>query len=87
MRSIRFLAPLLALLLWSQNPLPDTPAGRCFGEWLQMFNRGERAAAQQFFEKYSPGDAQRADRSLQMRQQNGGFDLQKVEASSVVSRK
>src|SRR5438270_125615 len=80
MRPIRFALTLAACLLWSQVTLPDTPAGRRFGEWLEVFNSGERARVQQFFEKY--GDPARVDRALAMRQQTGGFELQKVEESS-----
>jgi D-alanyl-D-alanine carboxypeptidase len=78
MRSIRFFLPVMGFLLWSQATLPDTPAGRRFGEWLAVFNRGDRAELLKFWD----GDQERAGRAAGMRSQNGGFDLEKVEESS-----
>lgn len=86
MKWTRLLPLPLALVLWSQVSPPDTPAGKRLGEWLQAFNRGERAGLEKFFAtafvKENPGQA---ERSLGMRQQTGGFDLQKVEKSDAAS--
>jgi CubicO group peptidase (beta-lactamase class C family) len=80
------LFPVAVCLLWSQVSPPDTAAGRRFGEWLEVFNRGDRAVSQPFFEKAFAGDAkQRTDRSLGMRQQTGGFDLVEVRESSATA--
>jgi CubicO group peptidase (beta-lactamase class C family) len=69
---------VIAYLLWSQVRLPDTPAGRRFGEWLEVFNRGDRAEMLKFWD----GDTERVDRALGNRKQTGGFDLEKIEESS-----
>jgi D-alanyl-D-alanine carboxypeptidase len=73
-----FLLPITGLLLWSQATLPDTPSGRKLGEWLAVFNRGDRAELIKFWD----GNTEMAERSLGMRAQSGGFDLEKVDKAS-----
>jgi CubicO group peptidase (beta-lactamase class C family) len=83
MTSVRLLLALTACLLWSQVAPPDTPAGRRFSQWLETINRGDRALSRQFFANASSGDAnQMVDRSLNLRQQTGGFDLLEVRQST-----
>jgi len=65
-----------------QGTVPDTPAGRKFAAWLEVFNRGDRAAYKEFLEKNYPAEAQRADQAMGFREMTGGFDLKKVEAST-----
>ncbi len=76
-------APLVvAAWLAAQAPqLPDTPAGRQFGRWLEVFNRGEKEEFQKFFEENYPGNPRSVNEELEFRQMSGGFDLKKVEES------
>jgi CubicO group peptidase (beta-lactamase class C family) len=62
--------------------LPDTPAGRQLAAWLDVFNRGDRAAYHDFLEKHYPSGVQRADGAMAFRDMTGGFDLRKLEAST-----
>ena len=53
--------------------IPDTPAGRALGAWLQAFNSGERARIDSFDKVHYPwwalGDA------MGLRARSGGYDL------------
>lgn len=60
--------------------LPDTPAGKQFAHWLEVFNRGQRGEIQSY-EKENDRQAD-ADRQMEFRHMTGGFDLEKVEESS-----
>jgi CubicO group peptidase (beta-lactamase class C family) len=76
---------LLACLAASsagQVPVPDTPAGRQFAAWLEVFNRGDRAAYQGFLDGNYPSPAQDAEHVMAFREMTGGFDLRKVEPST-----
>jgi CubicO group peptidase (beta-lactamase class C family) len=79
------LALLLACLAASsagQVRVPDTPAARQLAAWLEVFNRGERAAFKEFIAKNYPSGEQRADGAMAFREMTGGFDLRKVEPST-----
>jgi hypothetical protein len=64
---------LLLLLLaisvagFAQVQLPDTPAGRQMGAWLQAFDGGDRAAFLAFLEKNYPSRAKNIDRDMDFR--------------------
>jgi D-alanyl-D-alanine carboxypeptidase len=60
--------------------IPDTPAGKVFARWLEVFNRGQRAELQEFLAKYVPDRS--VDDELGFREQTGGFDLNKIETST-----
>jgi len=76
------LTAALTLPLGAQGPIPDTPAGRQFARWLEVFNRGERTALKEYLDKYHAEGASRLDSSLRFRESTGGFDLKKIETSS-----
>jgi CubicO group peptidase (beta-lactamase class C family) len=80
------LAPLIliaAARAWSQSPaIPDTPAGRQFAAWREVFNRGDREALKQFLDKNYPSDPRGVDPEMGFREMTGGFDLRKVEPST-----
>ncbi len=65
---------------------PDTPAGRQLQAWLAAFDSGDRATLQAFAAKNmaanTPPDF--ADQTLQVRNEVGGFNFQKIEESSEV---
>src|SRR5438874_1028142 len=82
MKRLQFLAALTVGLLWSQVSLPETPAGQRLGQWLKVFNGGQRAEILEFFEKYYPARAANVDAPVAMSKQTGGFNLEKVEESS-----
>jgi len=78
---IRGLAAALCLLIpsvtFAAPAIPDTPAGKVFGEWLTSFNDADRAAIQVFKDKYkrrTPVDA-----VLEQREDTGGFDVVRLE--------
>src|SRR4051794_2401450 len=60
--------------------VPDTPAGKVFSRWLDLFNRGKRAELEQFLKTYLPDRS--VDEELGFRGQTGGFDLQTIESST-----
>jgi hypothetical protein len=59
--------------------LPDTPAGRALGAWLDAFNSGDRARIETFVQTHST--LQSPDGVLRLRDLTGGFDLLAIEAS------
>jgi D-alanyl-D-alanine carboxypeptidase len=63
---------------------PDTPAARQLQAWLNAFNSGDRATIQAFVENVlRPGAHPNfVDQTIQMRDEFGGFDFQKVEEST-----
>jgi CubicO group peptidase (beta-lactamase class C family) len=65
---------------------PDTPAARQLQAWLAAFNSGDRATIQAFVNKVMPPgtSADFIEQTIQMRNEFGGFDFQKVEESTDV---
>lgn len=66
----------------AEQTLPDTPAGRVFGLWLQAFNGGDRDAYRAFLEKYVPHRLSHLDEELEFRKMTGGFDVLRIESPS-----
>src|SRR5215472_16958680 len=65
---------------------PDTPAAKQLQAWLAAFDSGDRVTIQAFVTKSMPeGTGQDfADQTIQMREQFGGLDFQKIEESTDV---
>jgi CubicO group peptidase (beta-lactamase class C family) len=65
---------------------PNTPAAKQLQAWLAAFNTGDRAAIQAFVEKDMPPGTSPdfLEQTIQIRNQFGGFDFQKVEESTDV---
>jgi D-alanyl-D-alanine carboxypeptidase len=84
----KLLLLLLALSVagFAQVQLPDTPAGRQMGAWLQAFDGGDRAAFLAFLEKNYPSRAKNVDRDMDFRKMTGGFDLRKFEDASTPTK-
>ena len=87
------LAALSAPQLAAQTPaaqphftFPDTPAAKQLQAWLAAFDSGDRTTMQAFKAKSMPEDTgpDFADQTIQMREQFGGLDFQKVEESTDV---
>jgi D-alanyl-D-alanine carboxypeptidase len=77
-------AGLCAGMLAAQAQLPDTPAGRQLARWLETFNQGDREARQRFVSEQWPSRPnQNVDQDLAFRAQTGGFDLIRVEESTM----
>jgi hypothetical protein len=57
----------------SAPAIPDTPAGRALGAWLDAFNSGERARKEAFNKAYSWGS--NLDGDMRWRAEVGGYDL------------
>ena len=64
---------------FGQATIPDTPAGKVFGAWLDAFNSGDRAKMEAYIKTYDP--QQSVERMTGFRNQTGGFDLLAIEAS------
>jgi D-alanyl-D-alanine carboxypeptidase len=79
---MRFGTLLLAVSLFAQTTIPDTPAGRVFGKWLESFNSGDRAQIEAFLKVHNPPRLQKIDETLEFRQETGGFELLQIEKSS-----
>jgi CubicO group peptidase (beta-lactamase class C family) len=82
-------APLLApQATKAQAPFtfPDTPAAKQLQAWLAAFNSGDRASIKAFVKKdtIEATPPSFIDQTVQIRNQVGGFDFQKVEESTDV---
>ena len=83
---MKILTFLIASLLAAQTPpLPDTPAGRVFGKWLDAFNSGDRARVEAFMKVHEPARLDAIDQVLDMREQTGGFALLETSESKDLS--
>ena len=82
--------PLLAaaLLLFiapaclAQTQFPYTPAGNQTKAWLDAFNAGDIEKYREFYRKNFPARVERAVGAMELRQENGGFELKKIEEST-----
>lgn len=65
---------------------PDTPAAKQLQAWLAAFDSGDRGTIQAFVAKSMPEGTgpDFADQTIQMRDQFGGLDFQKIEESTDV---
>jgi Peptidase family S41/N-terminal domain of Peptidase_S41 in eukaryotic IRBP len=59
--------------------VPDTPAGRVLGSWLDVFNSGDRARIEAFNEAHMKWWA--LDNSMALRAKTGGYDLVRITGS------
>lgn len=74
----------------TQVELPSTPAGRLFAAWLEAFNSGDRDKMLKFQTDHLPSmpddrREQRLNRMFGLRQQTGGFTVEKVESPAANS--
>jgi D-alanyl-D-alanine carboxypeptidase len=74
------LASLCGLFAAQPPQIPDTPAGRKFALWLEVFNRGQRDEMRKFIEENDP--RARIDRQMEFRRMTGGFELKRIEDST-----
>jgi hypothetical protein len=72
-------ALLFALIGYAQTTIPDTPAGRTLGAWLDAFNSGDRAKVEAYIKTFDP--QQSVERMMGFHDQTGGFDLLAIESS------
>jgi D-alanyl-D-alanine carboxypeptidase len=66
----------------AQTQFPDTPAGNQTKAWLDAFNAGDIEKYREFYRKNFPARVERAAGAMQLREQNGGFELKKIEEST-----
>lgn len=66
----------------AQTQFPDTPAGNQTKAWLDAFNAGDIEKYREFYRKSFPARVERAARAMELRQENGGFELKKIEEST-----
>lgn len=82
---VLLLCELLVLLLFclphglAQTTIPDTPAGKVLGAWLDAFNSGDRGKIEAYLKTFDPQKS--VDRMLALRNRTGGFDLLGIESS------
>ncbi|MBI3478730.1 MAG: beta-lactamase family protein [Acidobacteria bacterium] len=67
--------------------IPSTPVGKLLSQWLETFNSGDKDTIQKFqAEHLDPAEvkdpARRLGREMGLRQQTGGFELEKIESST-----
>jgi D-alanyl-D-alanine carboxypeptidase len=67
--------------------VPATAAGNLLSQWLQAFNSGDKDTIQKFLSQHLdpatvPDPARRLRMELGLREQTGGFELEKIESSS-----
>src|SRR5262245_37376992 len=67
----------------AQVEVPETPAGRQFTRWFDLFNRGEKKPLEDFLEANHPTGRARA---MHFRDLTGGFELIKVEDASAPTK-
>jgi D-alanyl-D-alanine carboxypeptidase len=65
--------------------LPDTPAARRCGAWLEAFNGGDRAIYRAFLEQSFPSRLPHLEEELELREMTGGFALRAVEESTATN--
>ena len=66
----------------AQTQFPDTPAGNQTKGWMEAFNAGDIEKYREFYRKNFPARVERAARAMELRQENGGFELKKIEEST-----
>jgi CubicO group peptidase (beta-lactamase class C family) len=66
----------------AQTQFPSTPAGNQTKAWLEAFNAGDIEKYREFYRKNFPARVERAARAMELRQENGGFELKKIEEST-----
>jgi CubicO group peptidase (beta-lactamase class C family) len=66
----------------AQTQFPDTPAGNQTKAWMDAFNAGDLEKYREFYRKNFPARVERAAGAMQLRQENGGFELKKIEEST-----
>ena len=68
---------ILALSASAAQPvIPDTPAGRTFAAWLEAFNSGDAAKADNYRRQYDP--KQTPEGMISFRNMTGGFELLQI---------
>src|ERR1044072_9929491 len=73
---------LIAPTCRAQTQFPDTPAGNQTKAWMEAFNAGDIEKYREFYRKNFPARVERAAGAMQLRQDNGGFELKKIEEST-----
>jgi hypothetical protein len=79
MPATRFLGTLLALLpllSLADVSVPDTPAGRALGAWLDAFNSGEPARVESFIKTHASG--MNSDWIVKWQAETGRYDLLEI---------
>jgi len=82
LKRLILIVSLCRLLAAQPAQAPDTPAGRQFAHWLEVFNRGQRDEVQRFLKENDPRAARHLDDQMEFRRMTGGFDFKKVEESA-----
>jgi beta-lactamase family protein len=84
-----FLCLCVSTISAAQATIPDTPAGRLWQQWLEIFNAGDvpkltEFIARHFSEKMLDGrtPAAEARREMNLRDRMGNFEVFRVESSS-----
>ncbi|MEA2207087.1 MAG: hypothetical protein QOE77_3863 [Blastocatellia bacterium] len=73
---------LIAPVFLAQTQFPNTPAGNQTKAWLAAFNAGDIEKYREYYRKNFPARVERAARAMELRQENGGFEMKKIEEST-----
>jgi D-alanyl-D-alanine carboxypeptidase len=73
---------LIAPACLAQTQFPSTPAGNQTKAWMDAFNAGDIEKYREFYRKNFPARVERSARAMELRQENGGFELKKIEEST-----
>jgi hypothetical protein len=74
-----FLLPCVSIAATSGPAIPDTPAGRMLGSWLDAFNSGDSARIKAFDDTHAPWLT--LDRAMELRAHSGGYDVLGIDKS------
>jgi hypothetical protein len=78
--AIIFLQCGITLAAASTWPIPDTPAGRALGSWLDAFNSGDRSRVESFIR--TRASWMNLDGLMRWRAETGGYELLTMGAST-----
>src|SRR5947209_7069432 len=77
-------ALFLVCVCFAQVDIPSTPAGKVFAAWLEAINSGDKAKLQSFQKFYATDKPDFAERTLDLRERSGGFDLVSINQSEAL---
>jgi len=87
MQRILFSGLAAALLCFGQAQVPATAAGKVFGAWLAAVNSGDKTKIEEFQKNYAGNRADFVERTMNVYQRSGGFDLVEVKSSQALNLK
>jgi len=81
--TLLLLALLSCVVAYAQQVIPETPAGKAFGAWLDAVNSGDRAKIENYKANVNPMES--VDVLMEIGKDSGGFDLISIEDNERLS--